>query len=259
MDAIGLISTAFIGLVLGSFATMLSYRLPLEGSVLSPRRSQCVSCRKSLGMSDLIPLFSWIFLGGKCRHCRARIGWRYPLIELATVALCLLFFSVYGLRLETFLIFLTAPVLVSIIDIDLHHKIIPDSLNLALLGIAAALLLLNASVHSGTLNFILDRGGAALAGFFIYGLGSLLLRQAVMMVMKREPMGLGDVKLYAVAGFWLGLNPDAASVFLLVSGFAGLGLTLLWKKCTGEVEAPFGPALVIAFIAALYFCPPGFL
>jgi leader peptidase (prepilin peptidase)/N-methyltransferase len=259
MDAPGIIGAVFLGLILGSFATALSYRVPRGISIAAVKRSRCPACRKSLGVPDLVPLLSWVFLKGRCRHCGARIGWRYPLIELATLALCLAFYAVYGLTAETFLIFALAPVLVSILDIDLHHKIIPDSLNMAILLTGVGLLFVNALLAGSPLDFILSKGVNAAGGSLLYGLGSLLLRQGAMAVMRREPMGIGDVKFYAAAGFWLGLNAEAAALFMIVSGFSGMIAALLWKKRTGEAEAPFGPALVIAFIAALLFYVPAFM
>ena len=77
--------------------------------------------------------------------------------------------------------------------------------------------------------------------------------------MKREAMGLGDVKFFTVAGFWLGLNANAASTLMMVSGVSGIALALIWKKRTGEAEVPFGPSLIAAFIVVLCFFPAEFL
>lgn len=249
----------FLGLVLGSFATALSYRLPRDLSIVTIKRSQCPSCHRILGMADLVPLFSWIFLRGKCRHCRALIGWQYPLIELATLAVCLLFYFVYGIRMETILIFALAPVIVSIIDIDLRYKIIPDSLNLSIFLTGVAVLCVNATLNDAFLTFFMEKGVGAFGGVVFYGLGSFLLRQVVMIAMKREPMGLGDVKFFAAAGFWIGISADAAALFMIVSGVSGIILSTIWKKHTSETEFPFGPSLIIAFIAVLWFFPPAFI
>lgn len=257
MDVLNLLIVVFLGLAFGSFATALSYRLPREISIVKRRRSQCTSCHKKLGVIDLVPIFSWILLGGKCRRCRKPIGLQYPLIEAATLVLCLLFYSVYGFGIQTVAILALAPVLVSIFDIDLRHKIIPDSLNLSIFLIGLFLLLVNAFIDGPS--FLLDKGATALGGSFLYGAGSLLLRQIAMMVMKREPMGLGDIKFYAASGFWLGLDPNAAAVFLTVSGMFSVIFSLAWKKKTGDVETPFGPALIIAFILVLFFFPPDFI
>jgi prepilin signal peptidase PulO-like enzyme (type II secretory pathway) len=259
MDSLGIIGPVLLGLVLGSFATALSYRIPRGLSIFSMLRSQCPACRKNLGVPDLVPLLSWMALRGRCRHCRAPIGWRYPLIELATLFLCLMFYSVYGMNSESLLIFLLAPLIVSILDIDLHYKIIPDSLNLSILLTGIAALFVNALISANSLDFLIDKGAEAVGASLIYGLGALLLRQGVMLVMKREPLGLGDVKFFAVAGFWLGLNMDAAALFMLVSGLSGIAFALAWKKRTGDAEVPFGPSLIVAFVTALYFYAPGFI
>ena len=133
-----LVLTVFLGLVFGSFATALAYRLPRGLSILKKSRSACPSCDRKLGVLDLVPVFSWLFLRGKCRSCKAAIGWQYPAIELVTLALCLVFYWRFGLGLQTLCFFALAPVVVSIVAIDFAHKIIPDGLNLAVAALALA-------------------------------------------------------------------------------------------------------------------------
>ena len=84
-----------VGLVLGSFVTMLSYRLPRGISIVMPR-SHCPACKTQLGARDLVPVFSWLFSGGKCRHCGRRISARYPLIELVVAAGATVSFVAFG-------------------------------------------------------------------------------------------------------------------------------------------------------------------
>lgn len=247
-----------LGLVLGSFATALAHRLPRDISMISVVHSRCNACRANLGARDLVPVLSWLFLRGKCRQCGVAIGWHYPLMEIATVAVCVLFYTVYGLTAETALIFALAPVLVSAIDIDLRHRIIPDALNLSILLIGAAVFTVNAVLSAAPLRFMADHAGAGW-GFLIYGGGAFVLRQAGQMVLKREPLGLGDVKFFSAAGFWLGLNAEAAATFLVLAGGIGTALALFWRRMTGEDEAPFGPALMAAFIVVLYFWKPEFM
>lgn len=86
-----------------------------------------------------------------------------------------------------------------------------------------------------------------------------MLRLAVMKAMRREPMGLGDVKFFAAAGLWLGPDIELLSRFFLLAGFSGVLLALLWKRFRKEAEFPFGPALVAAFVLLLFFYPPVFL
>lgn len=259
MDVTGITAIVSLGLVLGSFATALAYRLPRDLSIVKIKRSQCPACHKDLGMADLVPVFSWIFLKGRCRHCKEAIGWQYPLIELATVALCLIFYSAYGFRPETFLIFVLAPVIISLIDIDLRYKIIPDGLNLTVFLTGLMVLCINAAMAASPISFIIEKGGAAAAGALLYGLGSLTVRQVALLVMKREAMGLGDIKFFAAAGFWMGLDADKASLFMVVSGISGTAMAIIWKRYRGEAEFPFGPALIVGFIATLWLYPPVFV
>lgn len=256
--AFHLVSVTLLGLCLGSFASALSWRLP-RGISFVTERSLCPSCRATLGVLDLVPVFSWLFLRGKCRHCKAPIGWRYPMIELATLLLCHVFLWRFGFTPQLIPLLLLAPVIVSIIDIDLHHKIIPDGLNacIALFGFMALAL---AAVDSGNPPaYITDHGGAALAGAALYAFGSLALRYGMMLALKKDPLGLGDVKFFAAAGFWFGLDIEALSAFLLLSGLMAVFLALLWRRVKKEMEFPFGPALMLAFLLVLLAHPPGFL
>ncbi|MBU6476268.1 MAG: prepilin peptidase, partial [Alphaproteobacteria bacterium] len=116
-----------------------------------------------------------------------------------------------------------------------------------------------AALAAHPVSFLAARGMPALGGAAVYGGGAWLLRQGAGAALKREALGMGDVKFFAAAGLWLGLNAAAASLLMIVSGAAGIVLALLWKKSSGAAEVPFGPSLVIAFIAALCLFPPPFL
>jgi leader peptidase (prepilin peptidase)/N-methyltransferase len=259
MEYAELAAAIFLGLVFGSFATALSYRIPRGISIVRQTRSHCPACQHTLGVRDLVPLFSWLCLGGKCRLCRAPIGWRYPLIELATLFVCLLFYFFFGVSIGTLPVFILAPLFVSIVDIDLSYKIIPDGLNLAVLLTGIAALLVNAVLSPNFINFIIEYGVPAALGSLLYGGGALLLRWLSGLVLRRETMGLGDIKFYAAAGFWLGINPEAAAFFMIISGLCGIILALFWKKLHWEAEVPFGPSLVIALIGIICYYPPLFL
>jgi leader peptidase (prepilin peptidase)/N-methyltransferase len=251
--------TVFIGLVLGSFATALSYRLPRDISIVRQVRSQCPACHHNLSFGDLVPVFSWLFLRGKCRYCKTKIGSRYPLIELATLALCLAFYSVYGLKPETCLVFALAPVLVSIADIDLHYKIIPDGLNLSIFLLGVASFFVVAAVSANPESFVIEKGPGALGASVIYGAGAWVISFTSIRLFKREALGWGDIKFFAATGVWIGLVPDALSLLLFCAGASGIILALIWKKRTGEAEFPFGPSLILAFIVILLLYPPPFM
>ena len=92
-----LLAGTIVGLALGSFVTMLSWRLPRRMSIVTPR-SHCPKCREVLGARDLVPVLSWVASGGRCRYCGTKIGVRYPLIELATAAASMAAFALIGFR-----------------------------------------------------------------------------------------------------------------------------------------------------------------
>ncbi len=243
--------TVFLGLCLGSFATALAWRVPRGISIVAKKRSACPTCNHDLGVRDLVPLFSWLLQKGRCRYCQAVIGLRYPLIELATLALCLAFYKVYGFTAIGLCLFMLAAILVAIIDIDLHHKIIPDGLNLSIFLLGLLALLIAGCVSFNPPAFLLEKGGEGLGAVLVYGGGAFLLRQVFLWVMQREALGLGDVKFFAASGIWLGFSANNLAWFLILSGGFGVVLALVWRKMTGQREFPFGPALILAFIAVL--------
>ena len=245
------ITTLFLGLCLGSFATALAWRLPRGVSMTAKARSSCTSCGHDLSALDLVPFFSWLFLRGRCRYCRAPVSFRYPLIEISTLALCLAFHVRFGFSPETLCAFMIAPALVAMVDIDFRYKILPDVLNAAIFvaGLAAIGL---SSLHAyDAPAHVLSMLGQATCGVLIYGGGSWALRAVFMVWKKREALGLGDVKFFAASGVWLGMDVDALAAYLLLSGLCGVLAALVWRKATGELEFPFGPALIGAFVAVL--------
>lgn len=256
--------TLFLGLQFGSFATALAYRLPRDISIFKKARSACTSCGKNLGIADLVPFFSWVFLRGKCRQCKASIGWQYPAIEFSTLLLAVSFYAAMGWGWHMLFLMPLAAVIVAIIAIDFEHKIIPDGLNLTLALLAVAAITGKATV-GGKFEwdyFVLimeTDGQRAALGAVIYGGGSWLLRAIAAAILKREPMGLGDIKFFAAAGLWWGTHPDTISAVLILSGLIGTILSILWKKIKKEDEFPFGPSLVLTFLVILLVHPPAFL
>jgi prepilin signal peptidase PulO-like enzyme (type II secretory pathway) len=134
---LGVFLTCLLGLVLGSFTTAVTAR-ELDGwSWVSDKgsaaRSACPSCGSTLGFLDLIPLFSWLALRGKCRYCRTSIGWTYPVIELAVVGLCLAVFFTWGLTLHGVIVMAAVPFLVAMTIMDWKQKPLSNRL-VAVLG-----------------------------------------------------------------------------------------------------------------------------
>lgn len=239
----------FFGLMLGSFSTALIYRVPRGISWVYDRRaasarSSCPVCHTLLGAPDLVPLFSWIFLRGRCRHCSAPIGVIYPLSELACLAGCLGVFLACGLNPVSFFIILAVPFLVALFVIDLRFMILPNHL-VFILGVLGIF-------HAGWIGISMETWAIPVSHFLsagLYGLLSWSLRLLVSFFLRRESMGWGDVKFFAAAGAWIGM--EALPLFLILSGGVGIFLGLLWRYVKKERIFPFGPALILALYAVL--------
>lgn len=206
--------TVVLGLLVGSFLNVVIYRLPEGLSVVRPR-SQCPACSKTILAIDNIPVLSWVFLRGKCRFCSEPISPRYPFIEALTA---LLFFLVFEQCSELFaedpslfaytmlhgLIFMGILLAVSVIDLD--HMIIPDSLSLggAMVGMGIAFL---AGEGTGVPWQTSAIGAATGAGIL------LTVALVYQLVRGQEGMGMGDVKLMAMLGAFLGLESIPFIIF----------------------------------------------
>jgi leader peptidase (prepilin peptidase)/N-methyltransferase len=118
---LGLLIFTIFGLLFGSFATMASYRIP-RGENLAIKPSNCPKCKHRLGFFDLFPLFSWVFSGGKCRYCKAKISWRYPLIELSMAVLFATIYLIIGVNLEALVMLVLLVCMVIAIVILLEKK-----------------------------------------------------------------------------------------------------------------------------------------
>ncbi len=232
---------AVLGAVLGSFLNCAAGRMAKDQSFVGGR-SHCPACGHVLEAADLVPVFSWLFLGGKCRHCGAKISPRYLLTELLFAAItvaCLLRFDLTLLCLRNWLM-LCCLFCLSLVDFE--SKIIPNGT------------LLFAAVTWAVAEFFLFESwgrtiGHLAAGLLISG-GMLLISMVMDRVLGRESLGGGDVKLFAVVGLYLGLLP---SVFGLILSCA-LGLAVNLPRQRGDSEPfPFGPWIAAATAIMLFF------
>jgi leader peptidase (prepilin peptidase)/N-methyltransferase len=238
MPAFGLAAFALAGLLFGSLAAALSYRLPRGLPVLFDR-SRCPACQTPLSPRDLVPLLSWIVGRGRCRHCQAAISIRYPLIELATTGLFLL--SAWQCRDDltaAVLLAATAFGLVVIAVADLESGIIPDQMVLFLCLPALAGRLMDGG------EWLDGLAGAAVAGGASWAVRAVFRRWR-----GRDGLGLGDVKFLAVAGLFLGLG--GVGPYLLLSSLLGVGLGLAWRIAGRGQVFPFGPALAAGLLVSL--------
>jgi prepilin signal peptidase PulO-like enzyme (type II secretory pathway) len=233
-----------LGLVFGSCATSLSYRLP-RGLPVASARSCCPACKHALGAADLLPIVSWLSARGRCRHCGGAVSWRYPLIELTTAVLFLAgWWQADGDLLLALLLCLTAFCLVVIAVADFESGIIPDPILAAMLPLALAW-----RWHGG--GDWLD--GAA--GAFVALLVSSAARQGFRLWRRRLGMGLGDVKFLGVAGVYVGLS--GLGGLLIGAGLVGVLFGGAWRLAGRGAVFPFGPALCLVLFGGLFF--PGLL
>jgi leader peptidase (prepilin peptidase)/N-methyltransferase len=224
-----------VGLMFGSFTNVIIARIPVGESIVSPP-SHCPHCNKQLRTVDLVPVFSYLFLQGRCHYCQQRISVRYPLVE----ALCaILFLGVYlrwGLSMTTLSGFIFSVILLAAAFIDIDHGIIPDRLTYP--GILLGLLL-----SFWTLGFL-----PALWGVLAFG--GLMLAIAVI----SGGMGGGDVKLAAAIGAFTGITGSAVTLLMasLLGAIFGLGVMAV-NKTGRKTPIKFGPFLALSAYTAYLF------
>ena len=226
-----------VGLCVGSFVGTVVTREPSGWRGLLLGRSCCAICGARLGARDLVPLWSWLARRGRCRHCGAPIGAFYPLVELAAAVL-----GGTSLGLldppTAWLAALLGWWLLALALIDLRSWLLPDVLTLPLIaaGLAAAAAGL---LPDATLT---EAGLGAGAGYLALAAVGWVYRRW----RDRDGLGLGDAKLLAAAGAWLGI--ERLPWVLLVAALLGLGLALTRPQpVRAETPVPFGPPLALAF------------
>ncbi len=225
------------GLLAGSFVNVVVWRLPRGESLVAPG-SHCPRCAAPVRPYDNVPVLSWLALRGRCRDCRTHISMRYPLVEaLCAAAAVAVALASDGTRELALGLTLTA-LLVPIALIDLDHRLIPNVLTLA--GAVAALAIGLATDPAGVPEQLL--AGAAAGGFL---LAAALARPG--------GMGMGDVKLAAVLGLFLGWEVGVALLVALVAGTL-VGVIVIARRGVEEgrrTALPFGPFLALGGMAAL--------
>jgi leader peptidase (prepilin peptidase)/N-methyltransferase len=245
-----IIFAALFGLILGSFLNVCIYRLPRDESIIRPR-SQCPGCKETIRWYDNIPLFSYLLLLGKCRHCDRRISIQYPLVEMLTAALSVvivLWFPSPEHYIGYFLL-LVAPLIV-ITFIDLEHFIVPDVISLPgiIIGVVVHLYLGAGPVKGLIIDSIL--------GILVGGGSLFLLGWTYEKIRGRIGLGMGDAKLAAMLGAFFGWR--AIIFILLMSSLLGtvVGLIYIMISRRGlKQPIPYGPFLAFAAGLYLFFGP----
>ena len=235
--AMGASLAAVFGAVIGSFLNVVAHRLP-RGESLSHPPSRCPSCATPVKPYDNVPVLSWLLLGGRCRHCREPISRRYPLVEAGTAVLCAVVVAVTGIGWEALLGVAFVLLLVPITLIDLDTFTIPDRLTGPGALIAVALV---AAFDLGRLPEHLIAAVAA---------GGFLL---VAVLAYPAGMGMGDVKLAAMMGLFLGRAVGPAMFVALIAGslVGALIVARLGVARGRKAKIPFGPYLCFGGLVGL--------
>jgi len=266
------------GSVIGSFLNVIILRLR-SGQVCRPEkkesiihgRSHCLKCGKTLAWYDLVPVVSFLWLSGKCRSCKEKISWQYPLVEIAAgLSFVLIFYSNYELRITNygyelsvfsmihdslFMIQLLShwfiiSCLIAIFVYDLRHYIIPDiilfpAIVVSFLWRVFEVLLAPSGVEGGLGHFF---------PYLLSALGASAFFLAIILITRGKGMGLGDAKLTFLMGLLLGWPNILAALFLafFIGATVGVGL-IFWGGKNMKSQIPFGPFLIAATTFVLFF------
>jgi len=232
------------GTIVGSFLNSVIYRLKKNESFLKGR-SYCPNCRHTLNWKDLIPVFSFLILKGKCRYCQKKISWQYPLVELATGILffLIIFYFPYNFLFSIFY-FLFSCFLIIIFVYDLKYYIIPDKI---IYPAGATALIFN-------FQFLISNQFSIFNYSILSGLGAAIFFLIIVLASKEKWMGWGDVKLAFLMGLFLGFPKILVALFsaFFLGAITGIILIILKKKNL-KSEVPFGPFLVSSTFLAIFF------
>jgi leader peptidase (prepilin peptidase) / N-methyltransferase len=258
---------AHFGLVIGSFLNVCIVRIPERKSIVMPA-SACPKCGAAIKPWDNIPVVSWLLLGGKCRSCKTKISWMYPVVELLTGALFWGCYYAFGLTTEALKWAIFSALLIVLVFTDMRERILPDVVNFS--GFVAGLLLsLVTRPSDGIALWIANRifdfsppmpvislADALLGAAFGSGL-LWLVAEAYFRLRGREGMGMGDVKMMLMAGAFLGLKRTLLTILAgsVIGSVLGLAF-MLAKRKDSDYELPFGTFLGMAAVLVMFFGTP---
>jgi len=224
-----------MGLAVGSFLNVCIYRLPLEQSLVFPG-SRCTVCNRTLSWFENVPVVAWVVLGGRCRTCHTGISIVYPFVEAFTGVMFVWATWRYGPGWLLFSRLLLGCMLIVLFFIDLRHRILPNVITVG------------GTIVGFILSFVTPPGWeSSLIGLVIGGLIPLALAEAYLRVRKVEGLGMGDVKMLALIGAFLGWKLVLLTLALgsFLGSFVGLGL-IAARRGNMKLALPFGTFLAIA-------------
>ncbi|HTU85492.1 MAG TPA: prepilin peptidase [Solirubrobacteraceae bacterium] len=237
-------AAAFVGVLgatVGSFLNVVAYRLPRHQSLVSPG-SRCPGCGTAIKVYDNVPVLGWLLLRGRCRSCRTGISPRYPVIEALTAALAVTVVLTRHSAAQIALGLVLVVVLVPVALIDLEHRIIPNRITLP------------AAIAAVVIGALLDLRGVPEQLIAGAGAGGFLLFFALA---YPRGMGMGDVKLAAVLGLFLGWSVAVAILASVLAGtvVGSLVMARLGVERGRKTAVPFGPFLALGGVIALFAGP----
>lgn len=229
---------AILGLFIGSFLNVVGLRIPKRESIVT-LPSHCPACKHRLGILDLVPIFSYLFLRGRCRHCGVKISPLYALFELITALLFVYSYITLGFQLELVIAWIFISILVSITISDLHTKLIPNKIIFP--GMIVFLIL---RIFTHPLPYTDYLIGFLVGGGIFYFIA----------IISRGGMGGGDIKLLAMIGLVLGWQLTLVTILLSsVIGVVFSGILLLLGKIKRKEPIPFGPYIALAAVIAYFW------
>ena len=244
-DVPPLLIAGVLGACIGSFLNVVIYRLPLGQSIVS-QPSRCPQCGYRLQWYDNIPIAGWVLLGGRCRTCENPISIQYPIVELVTALLFVLVVWVTPIGPLLISRLLLVCILIALFGIDLEHQILPNSITLP--GIVAGVLL-SVIAPPGWRDSLL---GVLLGAGMLYAIAG-----AYYLWRREEGLGMGDVKMLAMIGAFLGWK--AVLVTMVLSSFSGaaIGIALIAAQRGGmKLALPFGTFLAVGAAVAMFVGQP---
>jgi leader peptidase (prepilin peptidase) / N-methyltransferase len=252
------------GLVIGSFLNVCILRIPNSKSIVLPP-SHCPSCGTSIKPYDNIPVVSWLVLAGRCRKCKVRISAMYPMVELGTGLLFVACYLVFGLNAEALKWAIFGALMIVLTVTDLRERILPDKVNFVGLGLGLLLSFFTRPVD-GTATWlanhvfaypppdaVLSFGDALIGAGVASGL-LWLVAEGYFRARGREGMGLGDVKMMAMAGAFLGLQRALLTILAgsLLGSVIGIAVIAIGRKGR-DFELPFGTFLGAGAMLVVFF------
>lgn len=237
------------GVCFGSFLNVLILRLPLNKSILT--KSQCPNCNHTIYWYHNIPLFSYLFLKGKCFYCNEKISFIYFLVEFISGILTLALFLKLGLTQEFIFMCLLSYVLIVLSFIDLKYKAVPDYL--LLIALVVSFFATQYSIMEAFKNAFLFSGAFVLLNFiitfYIQNIKSRILKDDSLKV--QEALGEGDIPIIAMLGILLGVASGVFSIFL--AAFFAIIPAIYSNFVKKDIQTPFIPYLVLGFFTEYFF------